>query len=81
MGDFKHPIDNVRPDDFGDICPLGNYDGEDALCILEFIVDMAFVPKAVKEAGTMSALETFGGLYGNGGNIVEIIDTGRKWKA
>jgi len=81
MGDFKHPIDKVRPDDFGDICPAGNYDGEDAICILEFIVDMAYVPKAVKEAGTMSALETFGGLYGNGGNIIEIVDTGRKWKA
>lgn len=79
VADFKHPIDNVRADDFGDACT--NYDGEDALCILEFVVDMAYVPKAVKDAGTMSVLDFFGGLHGHGGNIVEIKDTGRKWKA
>ena len=79
VSDFKHPIDNVRVDDFGDAC--ANYDGEDALCILEFVVDLTYVPKAVKDAGTMSALEFFGGLHGHGGNITEITNTGRRWKA
>ena len=79
VADFKHDISAPRADDYGDITE--NYDGEAAMCIIEFVVDMAFLPRAVKDAGTMSALEQFGGLYGDGGNIVEIVDTERKWKA
>lgn len=79
VADFKHDISAPRADDYGDTTE--NYDGAAAICIIEFVVDMAFLPRAVKDAGTMSALEQFGGLYGNGGNIVEINDTGRIWKA
>lgn len=79
LSDFKHPIDDVRYDDYGDVTQ--NYDGEEALCIIEFVVDMVYVPKVVKDVGTMTALDLFGGLYGDGGNIIEIVDTGRKWKA
>lgn len=79
VADFKHDISAPRADDYGDITE--NYDGEAAICIIEFVVDMAFLPRVVKDAGTMSALEQFGGLYGEGGNIIRIIDTGRMWKA
>lgn len=79
VADFKHDISAPRADDYGDITE--NYDGESAMCIIEFVVDMAFLPRAVKDAGTMSALEQFGGLYGEGGDIIRIIDTGRMWKA
>lgn len=78
VADFKHDISAPRADDYGDITE--NYDGESAMCIIEFVVDMAFLPRAVKDAGTMSALEQFGGLYGEGGDILTINDTGRKWK-
>ena len=78
MGDFKHPIDNVQPDDYGD--PDVNYDGEPTTSVVEFIVDMDAVPEEVKQAGTMSALDEFGGLFGDGGDIVEIVDIGRVWE-
>lgn len=77
VGDFKHPIDNVQPDDYGD--PDINYDGEPTTSVVEFIVDMDAVPNEVKQAGTMSALDEFGGLFGDGGDIVEIVDLGRVW--
>lgn len=77
LGDYKHPIGDVRADDFGDWAV--NYDGEDVLCVIEFIADMALIPKVCKDAGTMSALEMFGGLYGHGGNIVSMEDLGRVW--
>lgn len=77
MGDFKHPIDNVQADDYGDADK--NYDNQDCTCVIEFIVDMSHVPYKVKQAGTMSALSYFGGLYGDGGDIVEITDIGKVW--
>lgn len=77
LADFKHPIDNVRDDDYGDADT--NYDGQACTCVIEFVVDMARVPDKVKQAGTMSALDMFGGLYGDGGDIVEITDLGKVW--
>lgn len=77
MGDFKHPIDNVSPYDYGDADV--NYDGQPTTSVIEFIVDMDAVPEEVKKAGTMSALDEFGGLYGDGGDIVEMTDLGKVW--
>ena len=81
LADFKHPIDDPQSDDYGDICEHGNYDGMDAMCIIEFIADFAFMPKAVKDAGTYSVLPQFGGLHGKSGNIVNVEALGRKWRA
>lgn len=58
-----------------------NYDGEDCINIIEFVVDMDYVPSYVKQAGTMSAQPYFGRLYGHGGNIVKMEYTGRVWSA
>ena len=77
MGDYKHPIDNVSPDDYGDADV--NYDGQPTTSVIEFIVDMNAIPEAVRQSGTMSALGEFGGLYGDGGDIVEIKDLGKVW--
>lgn len=77
MGDFKHPIDNPSSSDFGDMTK--NYDGQDCISIIEFIADFSQMPESVKQAGTYTALESFGGLYGDGGNIVKMEYLGRKW--
>lgn len=78
MGDFKHPIDNPSSSDFGDATK--NYDGQDCISIIEFIADFSQMPDEVKQAGTYTALESFGGLYGDGGNVVKIEYLGRKWR-
>lgn len=78
LSDYKHPIDDARADDYGDWAV--NYDGEDVLCVIEFITDMALIPRVCKDAGTMSALPMFGGLYGHSGNIVNMQDLGRVWE-
>lgn len=78
MADFKHPIDNIRADDYGD--DDINYDGQKCINVIEFIVDMAATPEHVKQAGTMSALECFGGLYGTMGDIVNVEPCGRRWE-
>jgi hypothetical protein len=77
MSDFKHPIDNVRADDYGDVDK--NYLGDDCINVIEFVVDMDAIPQVVKQAGTMSALARFGGLYSHEGNIIEVKDEGRVW--
>lgn len=78
LADFKHPIDDVNPYDYGD----GdiNYDGQECICVIEFVVDMDAVPQEVKQAGTMSAMPEMGGLYGYGGDIVKIERLGRVWE-
>lgn len=78
MSDFKHPIDNVQADDYGDVDK--NYLGDDCINVIEFVVDMDVVPTEVKQAGTMSALDRFGGLYSYDGDIVEVKDEGRVWR-
>lgn len=78
MADFKHPINNIRADDYGD--DDVNYDGQKCINVIEFVIDMAVTPERVKKAGTMSALECFGGLYGTMGDIVNVEPCGRRWK-
>lgn len=53
-----------------------NYDGEDCMNILEFVVDEDLMLNKIKCLGTFSGLDIFGGLYGNGGNIKEMTYTG-----
>lgn len=76
-GDFKHALP-AEPDDFGDICR--NYDKQLCMCVLEFITDKAAMPRSLKDAGGFHALDFFGGLYGDGGNIVKMEYLGRRWK-
>ena len=78
MSDFKHPIDNVRADDYGDVDK--NYLGDDCINVIEFVVDMDAVPAEVKQAGTMSVLNMFGGLYSYDGDIADVKDEGRVWR-
>lgn len=56
-----------------------NYDGEICTSLIEFIYDKDVAPLSVIIAGTMSKLEQFGGLYGDGGNIVAIRYLGKVW--
>lgn len=89
LSDFQHAITDIDPNDFGerytyDSCGnvvdvLRNYDGEPVVHVLEFVVDIELIPKSVLRAGTISKLEEFGGLYGNGGNIIDISYNGRLW--
>jgi hypothetical protein len=77
LADYKHPIDNASPYDYGDNDT--NYDGDDCICVIEFVVDMDAVPQEVKQAGTMSVMPEMGGLYGYGGDIVKIEKLERVW--
>ena len=74
-GDFKCPFGTVGFYGHDDI----NYDGEHCINLVEFIFDKDAAPKSVLNAGTMSILEEFGGLYGDGGNIVDIRYLGKVW--
>lgn len=76
--DFKNPLGDPRKDWYG--TPCRNYPGQDAVCVIEFVVDMERIPRAVKTAGTFTAMPELGGLYGEGGNIKEIRKIGRWWK-
>ena len=81
MGDFK---DDGSTDYFGhstDIYgnPLYNYDGEPYTCIFEFIFDDELLADDIRQAGTFTKRDFFGGLNGHGGNIKSITFTGRKW--
>lgn len=57
MGDFKD--DGSDPLRMGDPCK--NYDNQDCLCVIEFIVEMEKVPREVRLSGTMSSLDFFNG--------------------
>lgn len=77
--EFKNPV--TDPPDytfFGH--PDVNYDGEATTSVIEFVYDWTAAPQNVIDAGTMSALDVFGGLYGDGGNIVSIKYLGRIWE-
>lgn len=76
MGDFKHPI-RYDPLDLGD--PLLNYDGEYTINVCEFIVDWDVLPAEVKQYGTLSCLEEFGGIFGDSANMERITYIGRVW--
>lgn len=58
---------------------LKNYDEENVLAVIEFVVDMRLIPHSVRDAGTFTALERFGGLHGHGGNITRITEIGKVW--
>lgn len=77
LADFKHDISQSKSDDYGD--SDRNYDGQDCINVIEFVCDMQAVPGIARVAGTMSALARFGGLYGDGGNIIEIKSKGKVW--
>lgn len=77
LGEFKD--DGSDPYRMGD--PCNNYDEQECTNVIEFIVDMDVVPSDVRKAGTMSKLDYFGGLNGDGGNIVKMEYLGIvKWK-
>lgn len=57
-----------------------NYDGQKCINILEFVVDETVMPYEVKDKGTFTVLKSFGGLYGNGGNIKSMEYLGRIWE-
>lgn len=57
-----------------------NYDEEDCINVIEFVVDETRIPYNVKEKGTFTVMERFGGLYGNGANIKSVAYTGRVWE-
>lgn len=90
LSDYQHDITNPDPDDFGErfeydkngnvVGPLRNYDGEECVHVLEFIVDLEAIPQIVKDAGGMHGLTFFGGKFGDGGNIVKIEYLGRVWE-
>ena len=75
-GDFKNPLGST---DMFYGHPDVNYDGETAIGLVEFIFDKDVAPKSVINAGTMSALSQFGGLFGDGGNITSIKYLGKVW--
>lgn len=75
-GDFKNPLGSTEMF-YGH--PDVNYDGEIAIGLVEFIFDKDVAPSSVLNAGTMSALSQFGGLFGDGGNITSIKYLGKVW--
>lgn len=76
--DFKNPLEEANEPIYG--TPCTNYDGQDAVCLIEFVVDWTKLPRIVKDAGTFTVLPQFGGLYGDGGNVVKLTKLGRWWK-
>lgn len=76
--DFKNPLSEAGEPIYG--TPCTNYDGEEALGLIEFVVDWTKLPRVVKDAGTFTILPSFGGLYGIGGNVVKMEKLGRWWK-
>lgn len=78
LADYKHPIDHPDPKDFGDRCV--NYDGETCTNVIEFIYDKEHIPTKVMNMGTFSALDFFGGINGDGGDIMKMEYLGRVWK-
>lgn len=74
--DFKNPLGSTDMF-FGH--PDTNYDGELGIGLLEFVYDKDIAPQKVIQAGTMTALDIFGGLRGDGGNIAKIVYLGKVW--
>lgn len=77
LADYKHDITQARADDFGD--PDINYNGEATTCVLEFVYDEKVAPLIVLQRGGMF-IDRFGGLTGEGGNLVRITYEGRVWE-
>lgn len=67
--DFKNDIHTDRRN-MGTY--IRNYDNETAMNVIEFVIDKNYTSNSVLRAGTFTALEKFGGLCGDGGNIKSI---------
>ena len=83
--DYKHSIEEIDPFDFGDQYDINgnqlrNYDEEPVINVLEFVYDDQTAPREMILAGTMTYFDRFGGLYGDGGNIIKMEYLGRKWE-
>ncbi len=78
LAEYKHDITDPDPMDFGD--PCHNYDEQDCTNVLEFIYAENIIPDCVLQAGTFTELDFFGGKYGDGGDILKMEYTGRKWE-
>lgn len=70
--------DDGSTDFFGH--PDKNYDGESCTNVIEFVVDTDAIPERVSQTGTFTGLEWYGGLNGEGGNIVRMEYLGREWE-
>lgn len=77
LADYKHDLTQARADDFGD--PDVDYSGKPCTCVIEFVYDEKVVPRLVLLRGGMF-IERFGGLYGEGGDLVRITYEGRVWR-
>lgn len=75
-GEFKD--DGTDPNFFGH--PTKHADGYDVTCVLEFIYDKDSINSKALQAGNFCNIEYFGGLHGDGGDIVKIEYLGRKWE-
>ena len=75
-GEFKN--DGTDPNFFGH--PTKHADGYDVTCVLEFIYDAEHINSKALQAGNFCNIECFGGLHGDGGDIVRIEYLGRKWE-
>ena len=90
FSDYQQDISELDPNDFGEcyerdkygniVGILKNYDDEPVVHVLEFVVEMERLHPDILEAGTVSALDRFGGLYGDGGNLVSIKYNRRLWE-
>lgn len=76
LGEFKD--DGTDPNFFGH--PTTHADGYDVTCVLEFIYDAEHINSKALQAGNFCNIEYFGGLHGDGGDIVRIEYLGRKWE-
>lgn len=76
LGEFKD--DGTDPNFFGH--PTTHADGYDVTCILEFIYDSEKIDSRALQAGNFCNIEYFGGLHGDGGDVVKIEYLGRKWR-
>lgn len=76
LGEFKD--DGSDPNFLGH--PTKHADGYDVTCVLEFIYDAEKIDSRALQAGNFCNIEHFGGLHGDGGDIVKIERLGRVWK-
>ena len=76
LAEFKD--DGTGPNFFGH--PTKHADGYDVTCVLEFIYDAEHINSKALQAGNFCNIEYFGGLHGDGGDIVRIEYLGRKWE-
>ena len=74
----EYKDDGTDPNFFGH--PTTHADGYDVTCVLEFIYDAEHINSKALQAGNFCNIEYFGGLHGDGGDIVKIEYLGRKWE-